>query len=155
MLSNILFISTLFSSIIILVSAIYYYPLDENMTYLYFLIGLCILTSLLNHGTKKGKKKDFFRLIDRIVIRIFCLYLIILSKKTIGSEIILFKKYYTSSRYFIYYGTMIAGILYCLTKGLVYKNKNYPINILKIPHALAHITGSLVLLFIFMEYTSF
>ena len=155
MVSNILAVSIFFSSIIIIVSALYYYPLDEHMHYFYYLIGICILTSILNHWTKNKKRKKFFQIVDRIIIRLFCLYLIIISKSVVGSDIILFKKYNTTSRIFILYGLIFSSLLYILTRVLKLKKKHYPINIIKIPHAIAHMVSSVCFLFIFMEFTSF
>lgn len=155
MISNILAVSIFFSSIIIIVSGLYYYPLDDHMRYFNYLIGACILTSILNHWTKNNKRKKFFQIVDRIIIRLFCLYLIIISKNVVGSDILLFKKYNTTSRNFILYGLIFSSSLYILTRILKLKKTNYPTNIIKIPHAIAHMVSSVCLLFIFMEFTTY
>ena len=89
-LNNILVVSVVYMSIIIIVSGIYFYPLS-NITIYYFAIG-SIITSMLNHFTPnhyKWKKK--FQDVDRIMIRLSALIFIFMAKNIMQSLIILVK----------------------------------------------------------------
>lgn len=147
---NILEVSVVYTSLIILVGGIYFYPIYNF--YIYYLVIASIISSFLNHFSRdRGKIKRCFQFIDRLIVRITgCIY-ILLSNKMDGSDVIIYDRYLTTTCDIIFYGILSCAICYSITVLLTKKKSHYPKNLSKIPHALCHIFGTFITLVIYYE----
>lgn len=143
---SILFISSVYTTIIVVITAIYYFPLDQKYNFLYYFIGTGLLTSILNHGAKPGTYKKIIQHIDRIIIRAFGIY-------------ILFNLYdYDCSlqiQHTILFCLFLGSFLYTSTRLLSLKKKHYPSNIIKIPHFIAHMIACYCIVYFFVDNCKF
>jgi hypothetical protein len=148
--NNILEVSVIYTSLILIVGGIYFYPIYNF--YIYYLVIGSIISSVLNHFSRKhGKIKRSFQFIDRLTVRITgCIYML-LSNKMDGSEVIIYERYHTTTCDIIFYGIISCAMCYSLTVLLTKKKKHYPKNLSKIPHALCHVFGTFITLFIYYE----
>ena len=153
-LNNILVVSVVYMSIIIIVSGIYFYPLS-NITIYYFAIG-SIITSILNHFTPTHNKwKKTFQDIDRIMIRLSGLIFIFMAKNIDRENMIIIEKYGKNiqSINLIYYSIFLGALFYISSRVLKTKKPHFPKNLVKIPHALSHIIAGLITALLFCEYS--
>lgn len=136
---NILVASVYISSIIIITSGLYYYPLEQDFHIIYYLLMVCIATSIMNHSATKHKR--FFQFIDRFAIRVSALIYMMITTQM--SDV--------KNKHIVKYGAIISSILYLVSSELKILKPHYPKNIRKIPHAMAHILTAVATMFIFLD----
>jgi hypothetical protein len=139
---NILFISSVYTTIIVVITAIYYFPLDQNYIFLYYFIGAGLITSILNHGAKPGNYKNIVQKIDRIIIRAFGIYLLFNAHNFECSE---------KMKETIIFNLFLGSLLYIFTRCLVLKKKHYPIIFSRIPHFIAHLIACYCIVYFFVD----
>lgn len=152
--NNILVITILFTSIIITVSGIYFYPLYDPQLYTW--AYLSVLTSILNHMTPNHYKiHKWFQHIDRIIIRISACYYIWITTKLDKEDLLIMEKYgkLVESDIIIYGCIFIGAFFYIASRIIKKKVPHIPSNIIKIPHACSHILGTFATILLFYEYS--
>ncbi len=152
--NNILVITVLFTSIIIAISGIYFYPLYDPQLYIW--ASLSVLTSMLNHMTPKHYKiHKWFQHIDRIIIRISACYYIWITTKLDKEDLLIMEKYgkLIESDIIIYGCIFIGAFFYIASRIIKKKVPHIPSNIIKIPHAFSHILGTFATILLFYEYS--
>ena len=139
---NILFISSLYTTIIVVITAIYYFPLDQKYIFLYYFIGAGLITSILNHGAKPGVYKKIVQNIDRVIIRAFGIYLLFNVNKLECSA---------KMKETILFNLFLGSLLYISTRCLVLKKTHYPIIFSRLPHFIAHLLACYCIVYFFVD----